>query len=115
MRLGKESLAVKLSGKSIADLTSISLLDARDVMQKLKLDKKGNIVGAKLLHEIVGRLHFLIQLGRDYLTLDRSAVTLSGGEAQRVRLATQLGSGLAGGLFILDGPPLGPHPQESAR
>ena len=91
MRLRKESLAVKLGGKSIADLTSISLVDARDFMQKLKLDKKGNIVGEKLLHEIVGRLQFLIQLGLDYLTLDRSAVTLSGGEAQRVRLATQLG------------------------
>jgi excinuclease ABC subunit A len=115
MRLGKESLAVKLSGKSIADLTSISLLDARDVMQKLKLDKKGNIVGAKLLHEIVGRLQFLIQLGLDYLTLDRSAVTLSGGEAQRVRLATQLGSSLAGVLYILDEPSIGLHQRDNAE
>ena len=115
VRLRKESLAVKLGGKSIADLTSISLLDARDFMQKLKLDKKGNIVGEKLLPEIVGRLQFLIQLGLDYLTLDRSAVTLSGGEAQRVRLATQLGSSLAGVLYILDEPSIGLHQRDTAE
>ncbi len=115
MRLRKESLAVKLGGKSIADLTSISLADARDFMQKLKLDKKGNIVGEKLLHEIVGRIQFLIQLGLDYLTLDRSAVTLSGGEAQRVRLATQLGSSLAGVLYILDEPSIGLHQKDNAE
>ncbi len=115
MRLRKESLAVKLGGKSIADLTSISLVEARDFMQKLKLDKKGSIVGEKLLHEIVGRLQFLIQLGLDYLTLDRSAVTLSGGEAQRVRLATQLGSSLAGVLYILDEPSIGLHQKDNAE
>jgi excinuclease ABC subunit A len=115
MRLRKESLAVKLGGRSIADLTSLSLLDARDFMQKLKLDKKGNIVGEKLLHEIVGRLQFLIQLGLDYLTLDRSAMTLSGGEAQRVRLATQLGSSLAGVLYILDEPSIGLHQKDNAE
>ena len=115
MRLRKESLAVKLGGKSISDLTSISLLDVRDFMQKLKLDKKGNIVGRKLLHEIVGRLQFLVQLGLDYLTLDRSAVTLSGGEAQRVRLATQLGSSLAGVLYILDEPSIGLHQKDNAE
>jgi excinuclease ABC subunit A len=115
MRLRKESLAVKLGGKSISDLTSISLLDVRDFMQKLKLDKKGNIVGGKLLHEIVGRLQFLVQLGLDYLTLDRSAVTLSGGEAQRVRLATQLGSSLAGVLYILDEPSIGLHQKDNAE
>ena len=84
-------------------------------MQKLKLDKKESIVGEKLLHEIVGRLQFLIQLGLDYLTLDRSAVTLSGGEAQRVRLATQLGSSLAGVLYILDEPSIGLHQKDNAE
>lgn len=115
MRLRKESLAVKLGGKSIADLTSISLVDARDFLQKLKLDKKESIVAEKLLHEIVGRLQFLIQLGLDYLTLDRSAMTLSGGEAQRVRLATQLGSSLAGVLYILDEPSIGLHQKDNAE
>jgi excinuclease ABC subunit A len=114
-RLRKESLAVKLGGKSIADLTSIALADARDFLQKLKLNKRGSIVGRKLLHEIADRLQFLIQLGLDYLTLDRSAVTLSGGEAQRVRLATQLGSSLAGVLYILDEPSIGLHQRDNAQ
>ena len=115
MRLKKESLAIKLGGKSVAELTSVSLVAARDFLRKLKLDKKGNIVGEKLLHEIIGRLQFLIQLGLDYLTLDRSAVTLSGGEAQRVRLATQLGSSLAGVLYILDEPSIGLHQKDNAE
>jgi excinuclease ABC subunit A len=115
MRLRKESLAVKLGGKSIADLTSISLVDTRDFLQKLRVDKKASVVGHKLLYEIAGRLQFLIQLGLDYLTLDRSAVTLSGGEAQRVRLATQLGSSLAGVLYILDEPSIGLHQKDNAQ
>ena len=115
MRLRKESLAVKLDGKSIADLTSISLVDTRDFLEKLKLDKKATVVGHKLLYEIASRLQFLIQLGLDYLTLDRSAVTLSGGEAQRVRLATQLGSSLAGVLYILDEPSIGLHQKDNAQ
>jgi excinuclease ABC subunit A len=114
-RLKKESLAVKLGGKSIADLTSISLVDARDFLQKLELDKKESVVGEKLLHEILSRLQFLIQLGLDYLTLDRSTMTLSGGEAQRVRLATQLGSSLAGVLYILDEPSIGLHQKDNAE
>ena len=115
MRLRKESLAVKLGGKSIADLTSISLVDTRDFLEKLKLDKKATVVGHKLLYEIASRLQFLIQLGLDYLTLDRSAMTLSGGEAQRVRLATQLGSSLAGVLYILDEPSIGLHQKDNAQ
>src|SRR4029434_28877 len=74
-----------------------------------------SVVGHKLLYEIAGRLQFLIQLGLDYLTLDRSAVTLSGGEAQRVRLATQLGSSLAGVLYILDEPSIGLHQKDNAQ
>ena len=114
-RLRRESLTVKLGGKSIADLTSISLVEARDFLQSLKLTKKKTIVGEKLLQEILSRLQFLIQLGLEYLALDRSAVTLSGGEAQRVRLATQLGSSLAGVLYILDEPSIGLHQKDNAE
>jgi excinuclease ABC subunit A len=115
MRLRKQSLAIKLGGKSIADLTSMSLVETRDFLPKLKLDRKASVIGEKLLHEILGRLQFLIQVGLDYLTLDRSAVTLSGGEAQRVRLATQLGSSLAGVLYILDEPSIGLHQKDNAQ
>ena len=114
-RLKQESLAVKLSGKSIAELTSMSLVDARDFLQKLILDKKESVVGEKLLYEVLSRLQFLIQLGLDYITLDRSAMTLSGGEAQRVRLATQLGSSLAGVLYVLDEPSIGLHQKDTAE
>jgi len=114
-RLRKESLAVKVAGKSIADLTALSLVNARDFLQRLELGKEKSIVGQKLLHEINSRLQFLIQLGLDYLTLDRSAATLSSGEAQRVRLATQLGSNLAGVLYILDEPSIGLHQKDNAQ
>jgi excinuclease ABC subunit A len=113
-RLKKESLAVKLDGKSIADLTALPITDARDFLQKLDLGKKG-VVGRKVLQEIASRLQFLIQLGLEYLTLNRSTVTLSGGEAQRVRLATQLGSSLAGVLYILDEPSIGLHQKDNAQ
>src|SRR5262245_1438342 len=85
------------------------------LLAKTRVDKKASVVGHKLLYEIAGRLQFLIQLGLDYLTLDRSAVTLSGGEAQRVRLATQLGSSLAGVLYILDEPSIGLHQKDNAQ
>ncbi|HXV81012.1 MAG TPA: excinuclease ABC subunit UvrA, partial [Candidatus Binatia bacterium] len=115
MRLSKESLAVKLGGKSIAELTSMSLMDVRDFLLKLNLDKRASVIGKKLLEEIVHRLQFLLELGVDYLTLDRSAVTLSGGEAQRVRLANQLGSSLAGVLYIVDEPSIGLHPKDTTQ
>jgi excinuclease ABC subunit A len=114
-RLRKESLAVKVDSKSIADLTSVSLVNTRDFFQRLKLGKKESVIGQKLLQEVNSRLQFLIQLGLDYLTLDRSAVTLSSGEAQRVRLATQLGSNLAGVLYILDEPSIGLHQKDNAQ
>ncbi len=114
-RLNPESRAVKLGGKSIAELTSMALADARDFLQKLELDRRASEIGQKLVHEIVERLHFLLELGLDYLTLDRSAVTLSGGEAQRVRLATQLGSSLSGVLYILDEPSIGLHQKDNAQ
>src|SRR5262245_21913728 len=114
-RLKKESLAVKLGGRSITDLTSMSLVKTRDFLNKLPLNEKENVVAEKLLREIAGRLQFLIQLGLDYLTLDRAATTLSGGEAQRARLATQLGSTLAGVLYILDEPSIGLHQKDNAQ
>jgi excinuclease ABC subunit A len=114
-RLRKETLAVKVAGQSIADLTSMSLADTRDFCQRLKLGKKASVVGEKLLREVSSRLQFLILLGLDYLTLDRSAVTLSSGEAQRVRLATQLGSSLTGILYILDEPSIGLHQKDNAQ
>jgi excinuclease ABC subunit A len=114
-RLKKESLAVKLGGKSIGDLTAVSLTDARDFLQQLDLSKKRGVIGRKVLQEIASGLQFLIELGLGYLTLDRSAVTLSGGEAQRVRLATQLGSSLAGVLYILDEPSIGLHQKDNAQ
>jgi excinuclease ABC subunit A len=114
-RLRKESLAVKVDSKSIVDLTSVSLVNTRDFFQRLKLGKKESVIGQKLLQEVNSRLQFLIQLGLDYLTLDRSAVTLSSGEAQRVRLATQLGSNLAGVLYILDEPSIGLHQKDNAQ
>jgi excinuclease ABC subunit A len=115
MRLKKESLAVKLGGRSIADLTAVPIADARDFLRTLDLGKKKGVVGRNVLQEIAGRLQFLIQLGLEYLTLNRSAVTLSGGEAQRVRLATQLGSSLAGVLYILDEPSIGLHQRDNAQ
>jgi excinuclease ABC subunit A len=114
-RLRKESLAVKVNGKSIADLTSMSLAETRDFCQRLDLGKKASVVGQKLLHEVSSRLQFLIRLGLEYLTLDRSAVTLSSGEAQRVRLATQLGSSLTGVLYILDEPSIGLHQKDNVQ
>jgi excinuclease ABC subunit A len=114
-KLRKESLAIKVDGRSIADLTAMSLADTRDFCERLKLGKKETIVAQKLLHEVSSRIQFLIQLGLNYLTLDRSAVTLSSGEAQRVRLATQLGSSLTGVLYILDEPSVGLHQKDNAQ
>jgi excinuclease ABC subunit A len=114
-RLRKESLAVELGGKSIAEISSAALADVRDFLRQLELGNKQSIVGRQVLGEITGRLQFLIELGLDYLTLNRAAVTLSGGEAQRVRLATQLGSNLAGVLYILDEPSIGLHQKDNAR
>jgi excinuclease ABC subunit A len=114
-RLKKESLAIKLAGKNIAELSSLAMTRARDFFRRLEIGKKESVVGEKVLGEITGRLESLIELGLDYLSLDRPASTLSSGEAQRVRLATQIGSSLAGVLYILDEPTIGLHPRDSAR
>jgi excinuclease ABC subunit A len=114
-RLRKASLAIKLDGKSIAQVSSLSVLEALDFFQQLQLGARERAVGQKVLDEITRRLQFLLQLGLDYLSLDRPTVTLSGGEAQRARLATQIGSSLAGVLYILDEPSIGLHQKDNAR
>ena len=114
-RLKKESLAVKLGGKSIADLSSLTVIDAVKFFHGLKLGAKESVVGQKVLNEISNRLRFLIQVGLDYLSLDRPSMTLSSGEAQRVRLATQIGTSLTGVLYVLDEPSIGLHQRDNAR
>ncbi len=114
-RLKKESLAVKLAGLSISELTSKSVKEAMHFFSHLKLTGKDLTVAAQILKEIRERLRFLVDVGLDYLTLDRSAGSLSGGESQRIRLATQIGSRLVGILYILDEPSIGLHQRDNCR
>ena len=114
-RLRKESLNVLLGGKSIVDATALSIAEASDFLAKLKLSAKEKEISKVVVKEIENRLKFMIDVGIDYLTLDRRAHTLSGGEAQRIRLASQLGSGLVGALYVLDEPTIGLHARDNAR
>ncbi len=114
-RLKPEVLAVKVNGKSISDVTRVSLLDARDFMDNLELTDRQAHIAAQVLREIRARLNFLIEVGLTYLDLARSAGSLSGGEAQRIRLATQIGSGLTGVLYVLDEPSIGLHQRDNRR
>lgn len=114
-RLKTESLAVKVGGKNIAELAAMPVRQVIDFLAELKLNERRRAIGAKILDEIVSRLRFLDQLGLDYLTLDRRSPSLSGGEAQRVRLATQIGSSLAGVLYVLDEPSIGLHQRDTAQ
>ena len=114
-RLKPEVLAVLLHGRSIADASQLSLSDARAFMEKLHLTEREQKIGAQVLREIKIRLDFLIQVGLSYLDLARAAGTLSGGEAQRIRLATQIGSGLTGVLYVLDEPSIGLHQRDNRR
>jgi excinuclease ABC subunit A len=114
-RLRKESLAVKIRGLSIAGLTCMSVVKALDWLRSLQLNAKESKIAQQVLKELEARLHFLDSVGLDYLTLDRSARTLSGGEAQRIRLATQIGSGLVGVMYILDEPSIGLHQRDNER
>ena len=116
-RLRPESLAVKISGYSIADFTALSLAHARAAADKIRaqLTLRQRKIAARPLAEIAERLDFLLAVGLGYLTLDRSAATLSGGEAQRIRLATQIGSRLRGVLYVLDEPSIGLHARDNDR
>ena len=116
-RLRPESLAVKIAGLSIADFTGLSLADARAAVDKIraKLTARQLQIAGRPLTEIAERIDFLLAVGLGYLTLDRSAATLSGGEAQRIRLATQIGSRLRGVLYVLDEPSIGLHARDNGR
>ncbi|GAB3617511.1 excinuclease ABC subunit UvrA [Okibacterium endophyticum] len=114
-RLKPEVLAVKVHNASIADVAELSLSDAREFMDKLDLTARETKIAAQVLREIKLRLDFLIQVGLNYLNLSRSAGSLSGGEAQRIRLATQIGSRLTGVLYVLDEPSIGLHQRDNRR
>ncbi len=114
-RLQKESLAVKVGEDSIADLTGLSVMHLRDKLSALRLGPREEMIAAPILKEIDQRLSFLIDVGLGYLSLDRKAATLSGGEAQRIRLASQIGSRLVGVIYILDEPSIGLHQRDKKR
>jgi excinuclease ABC subunit A len=114
-RLRPESLSVTVGGHSIADITALSVKEAFHLFEDLRLGERESLIADKVLKEIRDRLRFMANVGLDYLTLDRSAVTLSGGEAQRIRLATQIGSSLMGVLYVLDEPSIGLHQRDNRR
>lgn len=114
-RLSAESLAVTVGGLNIADFCKMSVVDALDFVGQLKLTEKEQIIGAEIIKEINERLNFLKSVGLGYLTLSRSSGTLSGGESQRIRLATQIGSSLMGVLYILDEPSIGLHQRDNEK
>jgi excinuclease ABC subunit A len=114
-RLKPEVLAVKINDKSIADVAAMSLLESVKYFETIDLDERDAKIAAQVLREIKARLDFLLAVGLDYLTLERAAGSLSGGEAQRIRLATQIGSGLTGVLYVLDEPSIGLHQRDNRR
>jgi excinuclease ABC subunit A len=114
-RLRPESLAVKVGGMSIAEFTALPIARALETARKIKLTGRDETIAGRVLHEIVERLEFLNQVGLGYLSLGRSAATLSGGEGQRIRLATQIGSKLRGVLYVLDEPSIGLHSRDNGR
>ena len=114
-RLRPESLAVKVNGMSIADFTALPVTRSLEVAQKIKLQGREALIAGRVMHEIVERLQFLNEVGLGYISLDRPAGTLSGGEGQRIRLATQIGSKLRGVLYVLDEPSIGLHHRDNGR
>ena len=114
-RLKKEALAVTVGGLNIAELSDMSVKKIDEFFGALVLDKQKTLIAERIIKEIRARLKFLVNVGLDYLTLSRSASTLSGGESQRIRLATQIGSGLTGVLYILDEPSIGLHQKDNER
>ena len=114
-RLKPETLAVKIGGKNIYEVTRLTIAECQDFFSQLELTAREQTIAQQILKEIHARLGFLLNVGLDYLSLDRAAGTLSGGEAQRIRLATQIGSGLVGVLYILDEPSIGLHQRDNNR
>ncbi len=114
-RLRPEVLAIKVGDKNISEITDLSITKLKEYLNSLELSEKDRMIADVILREINSRLQFLIDVGLEYLTLSRSAGTLSGGEAQRIRLATQIGSGLSGVLYILDEPSIGLHQRDNDR
>ncbi len=114
-RLNPISLAVTIDGRNIAEVSDLSLGDAKEFFETLDLDERESHIAERVLKEVRSRIRFLLDVGLDYLTLSRSAATLAGGEAQRIRLATQIGSGLVGVLYILDEPSIGLHQRDNKR
>lgn len=111
----KESLAVTVGDKNIAEISEYSIIDLKKFMDELTLTDRQKQIGRLVLKEIRSRLGFLVDVGLDYLSLARATATLSGGEAQRIRLATQIGSGLVGVAYILDEPSIGLHQRDNDR
>ena len=114
-RLKPETLAITVGGLNIAELTAMTIREADEILEKIELTPRELKIANQILKEIHARLNFLLNVGLDYLTLSRSAGTLSGGEAQRIRLATQIGSGLQGVLYVLDEPSIGLHQRDNNR
>lgn len=114
-RLRPEVLAVTIGDLSIAQLSDLSISDAKDFLDSVTLEERFSVIAAPILTEIQARLNFLVDVGLSYLTLSRGAATLSGGEAQRIRLATQIGSGLVGVLYVLDEPSIGLHQRDNRK
>ena len=114
-RLKKEALAVTVGEKNISEVTALSIRNLQEFLENLKLTETQQLVGNQVLKEIRARVGFLVSVGLEYLTLSRAAGTLSGGEAQRIRLATQIGSGLVGVAYILDEPSIGLHQRDNDR
>ncbi len=115
MRLKEAALAVTIGNKNIYEMTNLSIVRLKEFIESLKLTKQQELIGARILKEIKGRLGFLVEVGLDYLTLGRATGSLSGGEAQRIRLATQIGSGLVGVAYILDEPSIGLHQRDNSK
>ena len=114
-RLKKESLSVTVGGKNIYEFCRLSIADSMDFLKRLTLTRQEAAISERILKEIRDRLRFLLDVGMDYLSLERASGTLSGGEWQRIRLATQIGSGLSGVLYVLDEPTIGLHPRDNGR
>lgn len=115
MRLRQEALSIKIQGKSIGEFAQLTVGEAIAFVETLDLTERERLIAARILKEVRDRLSFIRRVGLDYLTLNRSSLTLSGGEAQRIRLATQLGSSLTGVLYILDEPSIGMHPRDCKK